>query len=81
MTKSVYELEMHEFTTVPVPYNTRFNTLSVMRVPGGWIYNFPCWGDDKERISRPVFVPFHQYVKIEGSGTRPRTPQELEQIG
>lgn len=48
MDKTIYELELHEILTFEI--NDGYDS-SVMRVAGGWIYEYTGRGD--------VFVPFH----------------------
>lgn len=53
--KSVYDLKLHESTTAG-PW------LSIVRVPGGWIYEVLCVLD--ENVSFGVFVPYSDEFKI-----------------
>jgi hypothetical protein len=45
MEKTIYDLELHE--TIRTPEN---GNVQVMRVPGGWIYDY---------FGRGVFVPYN----------------------
>ena len=47
--KSIYKLELHEITTTS-------SGVSIMRVPGGWIYD--CWDLNNDFFKGGTFVPF-----------------------
>lgn len=51
--KSIYELKLHETL-----YPTIESSISIMRVPGGWLY----YRIDSMQISS-VFVPFNKEFK------------------
>ena len=48
--KSIYDLNLHEITVLE-------SSMSVMRVPGGWLYD--CWDIEKDDFKTGVFVPFN----------------------
>jgi hypothetical protein len=56
--KSIYDLEMHEKTMIGD--NGRREIVTVMRVPGGWIYTTDDYNahNDQPMITS-VFVPFN----------------------
>ncbi len=58
MSKSIYELELHEETIVSFRNVTKevLNNIKVMRVASGFIYEYPPLDD--QDISRNVFVPY-----------------------
>jgi hypothetical protein len=51
MSKSIYDLKLHEITDVS-------NSYSVMRVPGGWIYSAIGSAD------HTIFVPFDNEFQV-----------------
>jgi hypothetical protein len=53
MTKSIYDLELHEALDIDTK-NGRWQSAHALRVPGGWVYNF-CWANGS---GTAVFVPF-----------------------
>lgn len=55
MPKSVYELELHELTSVPISGRRE---IEVLRVAGGWIYTF---------YGEPTFVPYNEDMNKEFS--------------
>ncbi len=50
MDSILYSLKLHE------TYITPFG-ISIMRVPGGWIYD--CWDFEKDSFKTGVFVPYN----------------------
>lgn len=54
MTKGVYSLKLHE--SIRIDMGTDSNAISVMRVPGGWIYK--TWSEDGSRAGTS-FIPFN----------------------
>ena len=49
--KDIYDLELHELAQV---YSSGNDSITVMRVPGGWIYEFSRVGDWKL-----LFIPYN----------------------
>ena len=74
--KSIYDLELHETTSVPGD-----QYLTITRVPGGWIYLW-CWQDDDGTES--CVVPFDNEF-MEGGRHDPlakdNTPPQPPQVG
>lgn len=67
MEKSIYDLKLHQTTTVAIAYQL---DARVTRVAGGWIYQYmqsetvAIRKDEINEIFSPVFVPFHEeYLK------------------
>ena len=52
--KSIYDLKLHEGVMIN-------NTVFVMRVASGWIYD--CWDIDKDIPQQGIFVPFDNSFK------------------
>tara|TARA_R110000782_G_scaffold260726_1_gene352052 strand:- start:2381 stop:2548 length:168 start_codon:yes stop_codon:yes gene_type:complete len=52
--KTLYELELHEIIDLP-------SGLTIMRVPGGWIYD--CWDYEVDKFKSGTFVPFNNDFK------------------
>jgi len=53
--KNIYDLDLHE----SVKYAGSEIENEVMRVPGGWIYNFMTRDKNRDiKICRPIFVPY-----------------------
>ena len=53
--KTIYDLKLHE------SLNTNFG-ITVIRVPGGWIYD--CWDYSSDSFKRGIFVPFdNEFMK------------------
>lgn len=51
-------MELHDVLAVtPNHGNTASSCFTVIRVPGGWIYQV--WNNDQQDIVREVFVPFN----------------------
>jgi hypothetical protein len=48
---NLYDMKLHEFVKID-------NKLTVMRVPGGWIYNRFGW-DDGDVLRTSTFVPLN----------------------
>jgi hypothetical protein len=71
--KSIYELELHEFTVLQNSLHasmTSGGNTTVIRVPGGWIYRFvisKSGGLDKAGGNAialsSTFVPYHEEFK------------------
>ena len=56
MIKDIYKLKLHECTVID-------NSISVMRVPGGWIYDM--WNNDTDNPKAGTFVPFdNEFQKV-----------------
>lgn len=51
--KSIYDLKLHEELKLS-------NDMYVLRVPGGWIYDF--WDVTKDQAKIGVFVPFSMEI-------------------
>lgn len=48
--KTLYNLGLHE--TLETPFG-----ISIMRVPGGWVYD--CWDSGRDRFKEGTFVPYN----------------------
>lgn len=51
--KTIYDLELHEALDIATP-GGRWQSAHVLRVAGGWVYNY-CWPNG---TGTAVFVPF-----------------------
>jgi len=62
--KDIYKLKLHEITDIEVcsDSNTATSYWSVMRVPGGWIYQI--WDTEKQDYVRGLFIPFNNEFQI-----------------
>ena len=55
---SIYSMKLHEVMTItPTSKCAATFYFSVMRVPGGWIYQV--WDGEKQEYIREIFVPFN----------------------
>ena len=59
--KSIYNMELHEKIVIERPEGSRHNYLivSVVRVAGGWLYEYIFWSCGIPERAEVVFVPFH----------------------
>jgi len=57
---SIYSMKLHEVIALtPTSIEgTAVSYFSIMRVPGGWIYQV--WDDEKQDYIRETFVPFNK---------------------
>ena len=55
---NIYSMELHEVIVItPTGKSAATSYFSVMRVPGGWIYQV--WDEEKQDYIREIFVPYH----------------------
>ena len=57
--KSLHELKLHESTTLPCG-------ISIMRVPGGWLYDM--WDYSTDYPKSGVFVPYNKEFSLDEKG-------------
>ncbi len=57
MEKSIYDLKLHECVTMPWG-------ITIMRVPGGWIYD--AWNPDTDCFKLGMFIPYSNEFQNSG---------------
>ena len=59
--KTIYNLELHEIMFL----ENKVRGISIIRVPGGWIYTFYAWDVEGKEIPNSLFVPFNSEFQKE----------------